>query len=171
MFLCVCVCVCLCVPCGLIVGGRLPLVLWCVGLWCSVAWGVMVLFLGLWCVVCGTVVCAVVVYWAVVSRAVVCGGVVARVVVGAGGVVVCAAWIPSVHLDAPSQRHGRQPVSWTTDPTIVKHDNSSRGSVDTTRESSDTFLTVLRWVHFDSVGLNFNYGVVFFRFNFKCGGP
>ena len=63
--------------------------------------GVMLWFLGLWCVVCGALVCAALVYWAVVSRAVVCGSVVPRALVvvrGGGGVVVCIAWIRSVHL-------------------------------------------------------------------------
>ena len=43
------------------------------------------------------------------------------------------AWTRSVHLDAPGQRHGQQPVSGTADPGVVKQDNSSRGSVDTTK--------------------------------------
>ena len=30
------------------------------------------------------------------------------------------AWTRSVHLDAPGQRHGQQPVSETTDPGVVK---------------------------------------------------
>ena len=47
------------------------------------------------------------------------------------------AWTRSVHLDAPGQRHGQQPVSGTADPGVVKQDKSSRGSVDTTRTRSD----------------------------------
>ena len=43
-----------------------------------------------------------------------------------------SAWTRSVHLDAPGQRHGQQPVSGTADPG-VKQDKSSRGSVDTTK--------------------------------------
>ena len=43
------------------------------------------------------------------------------------------AWTRSVHLDAPGQRHGQQPVSGTADPGVVKQDKSSRGSVDTTK--------------------------------------
>ena len=43
----------------------------------------------------------------------------------------------SVHLDAPGQRHGQQPVSGTADPGVVKQDKSSWGSVDTTRTCSD----------------------------------
>ena len=104
-------------------GGRLPLVLWCVGLWCVGMWGVMVWFLGVWAVVCGDVVCASVVYWGVVhwgvvSRALVCGGVVPRVL--GGGVVVFAAWIRSLHLNAPSQRHGQRPFFGKADPSVVK---------------------------------------------------
>ena len=38
-----------------------------------------------------------------------------------------------MHLDAPGQRHGQQPVSGTADPRGVKQDKSSRGSVDTTK--------------------------------------
>ena len=49
-------------------------------------------------------------------------------------------WTPSllgrVHLDAPGQRHGQQPVSGTPGPKVVKQDKSSRGSVDTTRTRS-----------------------------------
>ena len=45
--------------------------------------------------------------------------------------------IENVHLDAPGQRHGQQPVSGTTNPRVVKQDNSSRGSVDTTKTRSD----------------------------------
>ena len=47
-----------------------------------------------------------------------------------------SAWTRSVHLDAPGQRHGRQPVSGTADPGVVKQDKSSRGSVDTTKTRS-----------------------------------
>ena len=47
------------------------------------------------------------------------------------------AWTRSVHLDAPGQRHGQQPVSGTADPGAVKQDKSSRGSVDTTKTRSD----------------------------------
>ena len=43
------------------------------------------------------------------------------------------AWTQSVHLDAPSQRHGQPPVSGTADPGVVKQDKSSRGFVDTTK--------------------------------------
>ena len=43
------------------------------------------------------------------------------------------AWTRSVHLDAPGQRHGQQPVSGTADPGVVKQEKSSRGSVDTTK--------------------------------------
>ena len=39
----------------------------------------------------------------------------------------------SVHLDAPGQRHGQQPVSGTADLGVVKQDKSSRGFVDTTK--------------------------------------
>ena len=46
------------------------------------------------------------------------------------------AWTWSVHLDAPGQRHGQQPVSRTADPGVVKQDKSSRGSVDTTKTRS-----------------------------------
>ena len=46
------------------------------------------------------------------------------------------AWTRSVHLDAPGQRHGQQPVSGTADPGVVKQDKSSRGSVDTTKTRS-----------------------------------
>ena len=42
----------------------------------------------------------------------------------------------SVHLDAPDQRHGQQPVSRTADPGVVEQDKSSRGSVDTTKTRS-----------------------------------
>ena len=31
-----------------------------------------------------------------------------------------SAWTGSVHLDAPTQRHGQQPVSGTADPGVVK---------------------------------------------------
>ena len=41
-----------------------------------------------------------------------------------------------MNLDAPGQRHGQQPVSGTADPGVVKHDKSSRGSVDTTKTRS-----------------------------------
>ena len=47
------------------------------------------------------------------------------------------AWTRSVHLDAPGQRHGQQPVSGTADPGVVKQDKASRGSVDTTKTRSD----------------------------------
>ena len=47
------------------------------------------------------------------------------------------AWTRSVHLDAPGQRHGQQPVSGTAGPGVVKQDKSSRGSVDTTKTCSD----------------------------------
>ena len=47
------------------------------------------------------------------------------------------AWTRSVHLDAPGQRHGQQPVSGTADPGVVKQDKPSRGSVDTTKTRSD----------------------------------
>ena len=47
------------------------------------------------------------------------------------------AWTWSVHLDAPGQRHGQQPVSGTADPGVVKQDTSSRGCVDTTKTRSD----------------------------------
>ena len=46
------------------------------------------------------------------------------------------AWTRSVHLDAPGQRHGQQPVSGTADPGLVKQDKSSRGSIDTTKTRS-----------------------------------
>ena len=46
------------------------------------------------------------------------------------------AWTRSMHLDAPGQRHGQQPVSGTADPGVVKQDKSSRGSVDTTKTRS-----------------------------------
>ena len=48
------------------------------------------------------------------------------------------AWTRSVHLDAPGQRHGQQPVSGTADPGVVKQDKSSGGSVDTTKTRSGT---------------------------------
>ena len=47
------------------------------------------------------------------------------------------AWTRSVHLDAPGQWHGQQPVSRIADPGVVKQDKSSRGSVDTTKTRSD----------------------------------
>ena len=47
------------------------------------------------------------------------------------------AWTESVHMDAPSQRHGQQPVSGTASPGVVKQDKSFRGSVDTTKTRSD----------------------------------
>ena len=47
------------------------------------------------------------------------------------------AWIRSVHLDAPGQRHGQQPVSGTAEPGVVKRDKSFRGSVNTTKTRSD----------------------------------
>ena len=47
------------------------------------------------------------------------------------------AWTRNVHLDAPGQQHGQQPVSGTADPGVVKHDKSSGGSVDTTKTRSD----------------------------------
>ena len=43
------------------------------------------------------------------------------------------AWTRRVHLDAPGQRHGQQPVSGTADPGVVKQDKSSGGSGDTTK--------------------------------------
>ena len=43
------------------------------------------------------------------------------------------AWTRSVHLHAPGQRHGQQPVSGTPGPGVVKQDKSSRGSADTTK--------------------------------------
>ena len=46
------------------------------------------------------------------------------------------AWTRSVHLDAPGQLHGQQPVSGTANPGVVKQDKSSRGSVDTTKTRS-----------------------------------
>ena len=46
------------------------------------------------------------------------------------------AWTRSVHLDAPGQQHGQQPVSETADPGVVEQDKSSRGSVDTTKTRS-----------------------------------
>ena len=46
------------------------------------------------------------------------------------------AWTRSVHLDAPGQRHGQQPVSGTADPGVVKQDKTSRGSVGTTKTRS-----------------------------------
>ena len=39
------------------------------------------------------------------------------------------------HLDAPGQRHGQQPISGPADPEVVKQDKSSRGSVDTTKNT------------------------------------
>ena len=45
----------------------------------------------------------------------------------------------AVHLDAPGQRHGQQPVSGTADPGVVKQDKSSRGSADTTKTRSDPY--------------------------------
>ena len=47
------------------------------------------------------------------------------------------AWTRSVHLDAPGQRHGQQPVAGTADPGVVKQDESSTGSVDMTKTRSD----------------------------------
>ena len=47
------------------------------------------------------------------------------------------AWTRSVHLDAPGQQQGRQPVSGTADPGVVKQNKSSRASVDTTKTRSD----------------------------------
>ena len=47
------------------------------------------------------------------------------------------AWTRSVHLDAPGQRRGQQPVPWTADPGVAKQGKSSRGSVDTTKTRSD----------------------------------
>ena len=47
------------------------------------------------------------------------------------------AWTRRVYVDAPGQRHGQWPVSGTADPRVVKQGKSSRGSVDTTRQSSD----------------------------------
>ena len=46
------------------------------------------------------------------------------------------AWARGVHLDAPGQRHGQQPVSRTAGPGVVNQDRSSRGSVDTTKTRS-----------------------------------
>ena len=43
----------------------------------------------------------------------------------------------SVHLDAPGQWHGQQPVSGTADSGVVKQDKSSRGPIDTTKARSD----------------------------------
>ena len=54
------------------------------------------------------------------------------------------AWTRSVHLDAPGQRHGQQPVSVTADPGVVKQDKSSRGSVDTTKPLSAGLLFLYR---------------------------
>ena len=48
-----------------------------------------------------------------------------------------SAWTRSVHLNAPGQRHGQQPVSETADPGVVKQDKSSRGSIDTTKTRPD----------------------------------
>ena len=43
-----------------------------------------------------------------------------------------------VHLDAPGQRRGQRPVSGIADPrVVVKQDESSRGSLGTTRQRSD----------------------------------
>ena len=42
-----------------------------------------------------------------------------------------------VHLDAPGQRHGQQPVCGTADPRSSQTDKSSGGSVDTTKTRSD----------------------------------
>ena len=47
------------------------------------------------------------------------------------------AWTRSVHLDAPGQQHGQQPISGTADPGVVKQDKSSGGSVVTTKTRSD----------------------------------
>ena len=47
------------------------------------------------------------------------------------------AWTRSVHLDAPGQRHGQQPISGTADPGVVNQDKSSGDSVDTTKTRSD----------------------------------
>ena len=41
------------------------------------------------------------------------------------------AWTRIVHLDAPGQWHGQQPVSGTANRGVVKPDKSSKGSVDT----------------------------------------
>ena len=48
------------------------------------------------------------------------------------------AWTRSVHLDAPGQWHGQQPVNGPGQPTpgVVKQDKSSGGSVDTTQTRS-----------------------------------
>ena len=43
------------------------------------------------------------------------------------------AWTRSVHLDAPGQQSGQQPVSGTADPGVVIQDKSFRVSVDTTK--------------------------------------
>ena len=43
------------------------------------------------------------------------------------------AWTQSVHLDAPCQRHGQQPVSGTADPAVIKQNKSSKASIDTTK--------------------------------------
>ena len=48
-----------------------------------------------------------------------------------------SAWTRSVHLDAPGQWHGQRPISGIADPRVVTQDKSSRGSVDTTRPSSN----------------------------------
>ena len=42
----------------------------------------------------------------------------------------------SVHLDAPGQRHGQQPICETADPRVIKQDKSSRGFFDTTKTRS-----------------------------------
>ena len=42
-----------------------------------------------------------------------------------------------MHLDAPRQPHGQQPIFGTADPGVVKQDKSSRGSVDTTKRRPD----------------------------------
>ena len=55
------------------------------------------------------------------------------------------AWTQSVHLDAPGQPYGQQPVSGTADPGVVKQDKSSRGSVDTTKTRSGP-----QWVRMSS---------------------
>ena len=54
------------------------------------------------------------------------------------------AWIWSVHLDAPGQQHGQQPVSGTDDPGVVKQDKSSTGSVDTTKTCLDQWREATR---------------------------
>ena len=46
------------------------------------------------------------------------------------------AWTRSVHLDAPGQWDGQQPVFGTADLGVVKQDKSSKGSVDTTKTRS-----------------------------------